>query len=276
MADEMPDKEQQPQDATNNEPDDQEDENHSEKRMPFLEHLEELRWCLIKSISAIVLFAIASWFFREKVIDLLMGLNPDPNAKLHFLRPMDALIVQLKISLSLGLILGLPVIIQQIWSFIAPGLLPHEKKYLPAVIFFTILCFVAGASFAYFLIIPFALDFLAHFAGDDLVATWTIDGFLAFVTQLILGFGVVFEMPMLAFVLSWIGIVDDHFLRKYRAYGITSIFVVAALLTPPEPMTQIMLALPLISLYEVSILVAGMVRKRKEKRAEEEDEDYEN
>jgi sec-independent protein translocase protein TatC len=254
--------------------DDDEESHPGEKRMPFLDHLEELRWCLLKAISAVILCSIGAWFYREEIIYLLVRLNPDPDAKLIYLKPIDAMMVQLQISLALGTVIALPIVIQQAWSFIAPGLLPHEKKYVPYLIFFTILCFAIGAAFAYFIIIPFTLKFLASFSGEHLQASWTIDYYLAFVTQMILGFGLVFEMPMLALALAWIGIIDDHFLKKYRSYGIVAIFVIAALLTPPEPSSQIMLAIPLVILYEISILVTKVVRKRKERRAaDDEDQD---
>lgn len=180
--------------------------------------------------------------------------------------------IYIKVSIFAGLVVALPYVAYQFWKFIVPGLLDKERKLVLPIAFFTTVCFLVGASFAYFVIIRFGLNFLLSFQTDYLVANITIGKYLGFVVTLLLVFGVVFELPVLAFFLTKIGILTPRFLREKRRYGIVIIFIGAALLTPPDIFTQLMLAGPLILLYEVSIWVSKSVYKEKlEKEAEEQE-----
>jgi sec-independent protein translocase protein TatC len=235
-------------------------ENDREKVMPFLDHLEELRQRLLKCILAIFVFTTSSYFLSKQIMKILIRPFPG-DKKLIFLAPAENFMVHLKVSLFAGIILSLPVIFFQLWKFIAPGLYKKERKYVPLIVFFSTFFFLIGATFCYFVIIPFGLNFLLNFNPDQFDAAIQIKEYLKFVTMLILVFGIVFELPLLAFFLTKLGILTPEFLRSKRRYGIVAIFIVAAILTPPDVFSQLCLAFPLMFLYEISIWVSFFVRK---------------
>jgi sec-independent protein translocase protein TatC len=242
---------------------------YASKEMPFLDHLEELRWRLIKSIVAVVISAIAIYFFSDKVLALLIKPYNDAAAQLNkpnvqsliFLTPTGGFMVRIKLSVFAGILVALPIIFYQLWQFIVPGLLEKEKKYVPTVVFFSTACFLIGALFCYFVVLRYGLRFLLGFETADLVATISINEYLQFVTMLLLVFGLIFEMPVLSFFLTKIGFVTPAFLRHYRRHGIVLMVILSALITPPDIFTQLLLAGPLILLYEISIVVSKMALK---------------
>lgn len=250
-----------------------------EKEMPFLDHLEELRWRLIKAIAAVIISAIGVYFFSDIILSLLIKPYNDalkyldkPDAqKLIFLTPTGGFMIRIKLSVFMGIMISLPVIIYQIWQFVVPGLLDKERKYVPTVVIFSTVCFLTGAAFCYFLVLRFGLRFLLGFETTDLVATISINEYLSFVTMLIFVFGLVFELPILAFFLTKIGLVTPAFLRHYRRHSIVSMVVIAAIITPPDVFTQLLLAIPLMILYELSILISRFaMKKEREKESQEE------
>jgi sec-independent protein translocase protein TatC len=240
-----------------------------ERRMPFLEHLEELRWTLVRSLLAVTVGAILAYIYSKEIVDFLH--RPAPDVKLIFLSPTGAFMTYIKVAMYSGLVISMPYVAWEFWRFIVPGLLSKEKRLVPPIVFFTVVCFLLGAAFAYFVIIPFGLQFLiGGFQTDYLTANITINDYLGFVVTMILVFGVVFELPVLAYFLSLIGLLTPEFLRSKRRYGIVVIFIVAAILTPPDAFTQTMLALPLLVLYEISIWVSAGVRRSKLRKAKAE------
>jgi|GEM_PF-146092 len=245
-----------------------------EKKMPFLEHLEELRWTLMRSIGAIVLAAIVCFFFSEHIVTFLRDAGPK-DLKLIFLSPTEGFMTYIKVSMFGGLLIALPYVAYEVWKFIVPGLLEKERKLVPPIVFFTVFCFFLGALFAYEVIIGLGMKFLLGFQTEFLEANITISKYLGFVVTIVLVFGIVFELPVLSYFLTSIGILEPGFLKRKRAYGIVTIFIIAAMVTPPDIFTQLMLAGPLIILYEISIVISGMVKKKQlEKEAmEEEDEE---
>jgi len=246
-----------------------------DKEMPFLDHLEELRWRLIKSIAAVIISAIVVYFFSDQVLSLLIKPYNDAIAylqkadaqKLIFLTPTGGFMIRIKLSVFMGIIISLPIIFYQLWQFIVPGLLSKERKYVPVVVLFSTLCFLLGAAFCYLLVLRYGLRFLLDFETADLVATISINEYLSFVTMLILVFGLVFELPILSFFLTKLGLVTPAFLRHYRRHGIVTMVVLAAIITPPDVFTQLLLAAPLAILYEISIFVSRLAMK-KEKEEE--------
>jgi len=226
--------------------------------MPFLDHLEELRWRIIKSLIAIVAFTVITFFFSDYLLHLLLlpGQRMNPPLKMQVLKVQTPFMVKLEIALVAGVIFSLPVIFYQIWKFVSPGLLKNEKTIVPALAGSTILCFGIGTIFAYLVIIPYALDFFRDMTYQDIDFNISLDFYLGFVLRLIVIFGLVFELPMLSFILSKIGILTPRFMRKYRRYAIVLAFILGSILTPPDPMTQLFLAVPLVILYELSILVS--------------------
>lgn len=241
----------------------------AQKEMPFLEHLEELRWRLLKAIVAVVICAVGVYFFSDRILSILIApynqalskLNKTEIQQLIFLAPTGGFMIHIKLSVFSGIFLSLPIIFYQLWQFIAPGLLGKEKRYVPLVVFFSTVCFLIGALFCYFVVLRFGLRFLLSFETADLVATISVNEYLQFITMLILVFGLIFELPVLAFFLTKIGFLTPTFMRHYRRHGIVVMVIVAAVITPPDIFTQLLLAGPLILLYEISILVSKSALK---------------
>jgi sec-independent protein translocase protein TatC len=243
----------------------------AEKEMPFLDHLEELRWRLVKSILAIFVFGLAAYFFSDEILALLLrpynqavaALSNGASKKLIFLTPTGGFMIHLKLAIFAGLIAATPVVFYQLWQFVVPGLLEKERRYVPIVVFFSTACFLSGALFCYFYVLPYGLNFLLGFETVDLVATISINDYLEFVGMMILVFGVVFELPILSFFLTRIGFLTPAFMRHYRRHGIVVIFILAAILTPTtDVFSQLLLAGPLVILYEISILVSKFALKK--------------
>jgi sec-independent protein translocase protein TatC len=242
----------------------QEKPDQNEKVMPFLDHLEELRKRLLICIGAVFVLSLGCYFFSKKIMAVL--LRPFPHdEKLIFLSPTEGFMIYIKISLFAGLILSLPVLFYQIWKFVRPGLYQKERKYTIRIVFFSTFFFLIGALFCYLIVIPYGLDFLLGFTGDQIVPTIQIKEYLKFVTLLILVFGVVFELPLLSFFLTKLGLVTPQFLRTKRRYGIVAIFIAAAVLTPTtDIVSQLLLAVPLMILYEISIWVSKAALPKKD------------
>lgn len=238
-----------------------------DKEMPFLDHLEELRWRILKSLAAIVVMALLSFFFSNHLLVLLErpARSLDPPPQLIFLKPVGMFMVRLEIGLIGGLVLALPFVLYQAWLFIGPGLFEHERRYVPAIIGFSVLCFLLGAALAYFAVIPIALRFMIRMGTESIEPRWDINAYIGFLLQLIVGFGAVFQLPILSYFLSRIGILTPRFLRTGRPYAIVVIFVVAAFLTPPDVVSQLLMAIPLVVLYEVSILVSLLAHRTSKK-----------
>ncbi|MFQ5629897.1 MAG: twin-arginine translocase subunit TatC [bacterium] len=242
----------------------------NEKEMTFLEHLEELRWRLVRSIIAIVVGSVIAFIFKTEILDFLIypfseaaklasedvsnGFVSD--TKLIYLAPTEAFMVYIKLALFAGLFISSPYIFYQLWKFIAPGLMENEKKYVPYFVFFSTFFFLAGAFFCYFVVIKIGLHFLLSFQTENLEANFAIKEYLKFVTLMILTFGIVFEMPILSYFLTRVGLLTPKFMREKRRFGIIAIFALAAIMTPPDPFSQVALALPLVVLYEFSIWVS--------------------
>lgn len=232
--------------------------------MGFLDHLEELRWRIFKVLISVVSFSAASFFFSDFILNFLIEptKNIEPPLTLQVLRVQGMLVVKMWIAFFGGVILSLPVIVYQIWSFIAPGLYKNEKKHLPTLIVATFFSFIAGASFAYYVIIPLIIPTLLAFGVEGIENNISIDFYFSFVLQMIMASGVIFEMPVIAYFLGRIGLLTPAFMRHYRRYAIAAIFIIAALLTPPDPLSQLLLAVPLLILYEISIYISGFASRK--------------
>ncbi len=230
--------------------------------MPFLDHLEELRRRLLKSLLALVLTAAVAFYFSEEL--MAFAIKPLGEIKLHVTRVTGSFYAYLKVSLVTGVLAATPVIFYQLWSFVGPGLYPREKaRVLPLVAVSTVL-FLAGASFCYLVVLPYSLKFLIGFSGDLLSPIITVSSYLSFAGMLLLAFGFGFEMPVVAYFLGKVGIVSSRMLGKGRRYAVVLILITAAILTPtPDIATQLMLAGPLYLLYEISIIVVRISGKRK-------------
>jgi len=239
----------------------------NEREMPFLDHLEELRWRLLKSLGTVFILMVICFAFSDQLLDLLLypGNNIDPPVPLQVLKVQTVFIIKLEIALVAGIIFGLPVIFYQLWQFIAPGLLLKERKLLPIIVFASVFCFLLGGAFAYFIIIPYALQFFLSLAPVNIENNIALDFYIGFLLRIIVVFGIVFELPMLSLMLTKFGILTPQFMKKYRKYAIVSAFILGAILTPPDPTTQILLAVPIILLYELSIYISYLFLSKEKK-----------
>ena len=234
--------------------------------MPFWDHLEELRWRLIKSIIAILIGAGFSYAYSDIIMYWLINptesLSIDLN--LQVLKITSMFTVKLSVALFGGMILGLPVILYQFWRFISPA---FEDKYGVAVIFtvlFSSAFFLLGMSFAYFVIIPFSLAFFTSLTAEtiDVAYNFTLEGYLMYILWLIFGCGLLFQLPVISIFFTKIGILTPAFLREYRKFAIVVFLILGAVLTPPDPVSQILIVVPLIILYEFSILISKLFKPK--------------
>ena len=239
-----------------------EKEKRDPTEMPFLDHLEEFRWALLKSIFSITIGMILSWFLAETFINTLTRLAKNAEVNLAYLKIMGPIMIRLQTALVMGIVLSLPFIFYFIWSFVSPGLYKYEKKWILPMIIGVTICFFIGASIAYFLIIPFMLKFIVGFMVADVEGRFDISDFIAWMLKFTVFLGIIFEMPMVAFVLAKIGILKHTWMLQYRKYAIVLIFLAGAILSPPDPLSQIMMAIPLILLYEISIQVARIAGRK--------------
>lgn len=234
----------------------------AEGRMPFLAHLGELRQRIIVSVIAVGLAFIPPFVVSEQIITWLA--RPIEPIKLVFLEPTEPFWVNMKVALIAGVFLVLPVLLYQVWAFVAPGLLPHERKFaLPFVVLSTVMFFL-GATFALKVIIPFAVKFLVSYKTQNLVPTLSVNRYIDFVLKFTVAFGLVFELPLALTLGSRLGLVTPEFLAKNRKYAILLCFVAAAILTPtPDAFNQLLMAGPLCLLYEAGIVAARLFGRRR-------------
>lgn len=240
--------------------------NNQSPEMPFWDHLEELRWRLIKSIIAILIGAGFSYAYSDIIMYWLINptesLSIDLN--LQVLKITSMFTVKLSVALFGGMILGLPVILYQFWRFISPA---FEDKYGVAVIFtvlFSSAFFLLGMSFAYFVIIPFSLAFFTSLTAEtiDVSYNFTLEGYLMYILWLIFGCGLLFQLPVISIFFTKIGILTPAFLREYRKFAVVVFLILGAVLTPPDPVSQILIVVPLIILYEFSILISKLFKPK--------------
>lgn len=241
-----------------------ENDNSKEVEMSFLEHLEELRWRILYSLIGIVIGTIGAWIFIDFLIDHIL-LLPAQSAriKLQNLRPFGQLFLYFQVALIAGIVLSIPNLFYQLWKFIAPALKENEKKYVTAVVSFSTLCFLSGIVFAYYVMLPLTLTFAGQFGSEQIENNFAIDEYFSIIISVMLAAGLVFELPMMSFFLSKLGLITPAFMRKYRRHSIILILVAAAILTPgTDPVAQVLLAVPLALLYEISIFVAKVFQRK--------------
>jgi len=236
-----------------------------EEKLPFTSHLDELRKRLIRCFIAVGIGFAASYGFKEQLFQILVRpLIKVMNAgdKMIFTGLPEAFFTYLKVAFLSGLILAAPVIIYQFWMFVAPGLYEKEKKLMIPIIFLSTFFFIGGSLFGYFIVFPWGFKFFLGFSSDMIQAMPSMKEYLSFSAKLLLAFGLVFELPLVITFLARLGIVSVEFLKKNRKYALLLFFAGAAILTPPDVVTQIMMALPLMVLYEISIIGARVFGRK--------------
>ncbi len=261
-----------------------------EKEMTFIEHLEELRWHIIRSVAAILVFMIAAWIFRTEIYHNIIlgpsrtdfwtyrklcelatytGISSICVNKLNFSLMSREVAGQFMMALTssaiIGLLVAFPYVFWEIWRFIKPGLKITEKKAATGSVFFVTALFFMGTFFGYYVVAPFAINFLVNFQIDPSIENqFDIQSYISVLATLTLACGVTFQLPMAILVLTKIGIVTPAFLKEYRKHSIVVILIVAAIITPsPDMISQVLVAIPLYVLYEISIIVSNRIYKKK-------------
>ena len=261
-----------------------------EKEMSFLDHLEELRWHIIRSLVSVLIFAIIVFIFKEFVFDMVI-FAPRRESFLTYqvlcgmgdficFKPPEFDIIprefgekfftHLKISFWLGIVISFPYIFWEIWKFIKPGLYKNEQKAARGMVFICSSLFMIGVLFGYFIISPFAIKFLAGYSlgsveAVKVVSSSSLSSYVNYMTMFTIPAGIIFELPVVVYFLSRIGILSPAFMRKYRRHAIVIILLFAAIITPPEIVTQILIGIPVLVLYEISIFISGRARKQYDK-----------
>jgi sec-independent protein translocase protein TatC len=236
-----------------------------EKKLPLTTHLQELRKRLILSFIAVGGGFALCYTFAEKIFDILAAplLKMMPTGgSLIFTSVAEAFFTYMKVAFISGLILASPFVLYQIWAFVAPGLYRHEKKYVVPFVLAGSFFFAIGILFAYYVALPVGFKFLLGFATDFIKPLPSMKEYLSFSIKFLLAFGLVFEFPVVLVLLARIGVVDAKTLARQRKYAILLIFIFAAILTPPDIISQVIVALPMIGLYELSILLSKLFGKK--------------
>lgn len=274
-----------------------------EAEMSFLEHLEELRWHIIRSLIAIVAFMIVAFVFKSVLFDTvllapstpefitnralcqfghylhetihtekpdLLCINRNNEFQLISIKMAGQITTHIVVALVAGLILAFPFVIREFWSFFRPALHTNEARYARGAVLASTLLFFAGVLFGYFILAPLSIHFLTSYqVSPDVINQINIRSYIGTLTSICLATGIVFELPIIAFFLTKIGIVTPAFMRKYRKHSIVVIFILAAIITPPDVFSQTLVAIPLLLLYEVSIFISAGVMKSKNRKHEE-------
>lgn len=231
-----------------------------DQKLPFTVHLEELRRRLIICCGAIAVGFLVCYGFKDQIFEFvaipLIASLPNDNSWMIFTGVTEAFFTYLKVSFLAGVFLSLPVLFYQLWAFISPGLYSKERRMIAPFVIFSTLFFVTGACFGYFVVFPFGFKFLLGFATETIRPFPSVKEYLSFATKLLLAFGLVFELPLITFFLAKTGIITHQTLTKNRRYFIVLAFIGSAMLTPPDVVTQLFMAGPLLLLFEISVVVA--------------------
>ncbi len=242
--------------------------------MPLTAHLTELRSRLLACVIAIAIGFLLCYGFKNHIIAALQSppvfFGEPVNVPLQIIAPAEAFLTYLKVSFLAGVFLALPVILYQLWKFVAPGLLLHERKYTVPFIVGSTSLFYAGGVMFYFLL-PIIIDFLLSFSGEDIKAQLSVGFYVSFCIRLMIAFGVVFQLPMVVIFLVQLDLISSQTLIKNFRYAVVLTFVAAAILTPPDVISQTFMALPTLLLYGVSILIAKRIEKKRAQRQAAED-----
>lgn len=261
--------------------------------MPFLEHLEELRWLIVRSVFSIFVFMILAFCFKSFVFDKIifapanqdffsyralcwlshhLGLKDAmcmTGIHMDFINtaPVGQFMLHIKVSMALGVIAAFPYVFWEFWRFIKPGLLKNERKYSRGIVFVCSLLFLIGCAFGYYLIMPFSITFFQNYkVSDDIANLISASSYVEYLTDSVLYCGIAFELPVVIYILSKIGLVTPSFMKRYRQYAYVSILVISAIITPSADIgSMVMVSLPLVLLYEISIFISARVLKKKMK-----------
>jgi sec-independent protein translocase protein TatC len=235
--------------------------------MTLFEHLAELRRVLLQSIAAVSVGSIVAWFVAEQVLEALIGPALGPTDRLVFLSPSGAFMLRVKTALGLGLFLAAPIVVWRLWSFVVPGLLHRERRLLLPVVISSLFLFYAGALFAHFIMVPMSMQFLLGFGSEHVQPMLEAEQYFLFVLRSVLAFGLVFQFPLVVAVLTYWDVLSPDLLAKYWRHGVVLVFVVSAVLTPPDVASQLLMAAPVLVLYAVSMVLAQLIARSRRRAA---------
>ncbi len=268
-----------------------------EKEMSFLDHLEELRWHIIRSLGSIVVIAIGAFIFRQPIwhyvilapsradfwtYEMFCRLGSLTGADFFCIDELPFIIQNRKMtaqftmaissSLVIGLIVAFPYVFWEFWKFIRPGLYKNEKQLSRGAVFFVTLLFLSGIMFGYYVVAPLSINFLTNFKLDDSILNEIdLTSYVSTVMMLVLACGIMFQLPVVVYFLTKAGIITPEFLKTYRKHAIVAILVLSALITPPDVISQLLMCFPLILLYEISIIIANTIKKEEDRLLLEEE-----
>ncbi|MBX5464272.1 MAG: twin-arginine translocase subunit TatC [Clostridia bacterium] len=240
-------------------------EAEGELQLTVLEHLEELRRRLVIAILAAVAGAVGGWFVAPAGVSFLLRPARALHVQMIYLTPSELFWVYLRVGVIVGLVAVSPVILYQLGAFVWPGLRPQERRMVLLIFPAVVVLFLAGSAFAYFVVIPYVLRFFLGLSFPGVRPTLSVQSVLGFILNLVWPFGLVFEWPAAVAGLAGIGLVTAQQLARLRRYAILLIFIVAAIITPPDPISQIVTAIPMLGLYEASVWIARLVGRRRER-----------
>jgi len=236
-----------------------------EEKQPFLSHLNELRERLIVCFIILAISFIFAYLLKEIIFSFLMQpfvkVMPEKSSFI-FTYVTEAFITYFKISFVVAIFISSPVILYEFWMFVAPGLYQKEKRYLLPFIFFGSLCFIFGALFCYYIVLPIIYKFFVSYAGDFIIPMPDLKNYMNLTLKLLIIFGLIFELPLVAFYLGKAGIINHEMLTAKRRYAILGIFILSAIVTPPDVSGQLLMALPMWGLYELSIIITRFFGKK--------------
>ncbi len=262
------------------------DQQEDEKKMTFLDHLEELRWRLVRMAICIVVIAVALWFYQEWIMDTLFLSMKDADFISfqimcdYFAVCVDEIPVEMQsmtvsgqfsyalmMSIMGGIVLSFPFLFYQIWGFVKPGLKQNEKSVAKGIVFYVSLLFFIGILFGYFVVAPLCIQFFGSFQISEKIKNiFTINSYMSTVLSSIFYTGLLFLLPIISYLFTRLGILTSAFLRKYRKHSIIGVLILSAIITPPNLISQIIVGVPIMLLYEVGILVAARVEKKMKNR----------
>ncbi len=232
--------------------------------MTFLQHLGELRRRLLYAVAGLCLVALACFAFAPELFDLLrQPLANLPHQKLIVLSPLELYITYIKLAVLAALFVAAPWILLQVWLFVSPGLYGHEKRWVAPFVVLGSAFFASGGAFAFFIVLPKGFEYLVVAMPETVEAQFSVAIYFELVIKLLLAFGVIFELPLVMWILAAAGVVDPRRFSKLRRYWVIIAFIVAALLTPPDPFTQLLMAVPLLFFFEIGVLGARLLYKRR-------------
>jgi len=227
---------------------------------PLLAHLDELRKCLIVSAIAVIVCSCVAYSWVDPIIRDIAK----PIGKLYFTSPMEAFWSRLKLAFFVGIFLSMPLVLSQVWRFVHRGLFPKEKRFIFWLTTVSFALFAMGSAFCYFVVLPAGVKFLMEYGSDVLLPMISITRYLSFVAGMVFSFGIIFELPLVIAILVKAGMLKSITLRKNRRYAIVLVFIAAAILTPtPDAFNQLLMAVPLLVLYEIGVIVARIIERRR-------------